>query len=713
MKDRALFFKAFLLLLFLASCLAAEMPPKQNSFITLFMAVLIALVILLLISLKQSQAKAASRLSIARSAMLNSATPMIQIDRHLNITAINRASRQLIHNHLEIFKNHYPNVDFGNLLGTNIDVFHKHPEKQRQILKDASSLPFQTEIQIDNLHFSLHVSALMDANNHYVGAALEWSDISALKKQETEAARMLTLVEGESTNVMIANLEGVVTYINPALKKTFASYRENFSKAFKNFDPENMIGVNIDDFHKNPEQQRRLLADVANLPLTVDIVVAGVNFTVTAIPLFDASGNHIGNAAEWIDNSGRENYSHEMERIIEKSREGDLSVRGNVDKMNEVYRPMIEGVNQVLEDFSRPLRELQSCMKKMAAGDLSTYMTGDYQGDYAVLKESLNHTLTSLNEVMGQVTESSSQVSSGAREIAGGSQALSQGATEQAASLEEITASMTELASQTKANADNANTANALAQETRSNADAGNKKMAEMVQAMQHIEKSSQEISKIIKTIDEIAFQTNLLALNAAVEAARAGVHGKGFAVVAEEVRNLAARSAKAASETTELIADSTNKVEAGTQIAQTTSEALEEIVGNIAKVSDLAGEISAASQEQSSGITEINSGLSQLDSVTQSNTASAEQSAAASQELASQAEILNKQISRFTLDKKIATPTTPPAPTPTPAPAVRKVEIPEKKKTEIPSDTWEAMPKVPARNPEDIISLEDDPGKF
>jgi len=226
--------------------------------------------------------------------------------------------------------------------------------------------------------------------------------------------------------------------------------------------------------------------------------------------------------------------------------------------------------------------------------------------------------------------------------------ALSQGATEQASSIEELTASIEEIAAQTNQNAHSAEQVNQLTQGAMTNAVQGNSQMKDMLQAMEQINDSSGSISKIIKVIDEIAFQTNILALNAAVEAARAGQHGKGFAVVAEEVRNLAARSANAAKETTVMIESSIKKVESGTKIAGDTASALEKIVGDISKVATIMTEITSASTEQAAGITQINQGVMQLSQVVQTNSATAEESASASEELAGQANLMREHVERF-----------------------------------------------------------------
>ncbi len=343
-------------------------------------------------------------------------------------------------------------------------------------------------------------------------------------------------------------------------------------------------------------------------------------------------------------------------RLARAAEDGQLDVRGDETRFEGSYREIIAGINQTVENLIKPVNEAVSSLEKMAQGDLTSFVKGDYRGDYAVMKEAMNTTLNALNDILGQVAVAAEQVASASQQVSDSSQALSQGATEQASTLEEISAVMTELNTQTRQNADSARQANEVTNTVQNTAHHGNEQMNEMLEAMKEIHEASNNISRIISAIDDIAFQTNLLSLNAAVEAAHAGMHGKGFAVVAEEVRNLAQKSAEAAKETTTLIENSMKKVDRGMDIANKTAQALSEIVQGIARVRDFVDEIASFSAEQAERINQVNDNLRQIDMVTQSNTATAEESAAAAEELSSQAAQLKHKVQKFKLVAKAVT---------------------------------------------------------
>jgi methyl-accepting chemotaxis protein len=328
---------------------------------------------------------------------------------------------------------------------------------------------------------------------------------------------------------------------------------------------------------------------------------------------------------------------------------GNLGVMVTGDYMGD-HAIIKESLNGTISALQGYIGELTSVLNDMANGHMDVVITGDYRGDFEALKHSINNIASSLNRVLGEIGAAADQVAAGTRLVSDGSQEISQGATEQASAIEQLTASVSQIAEQTRSNAMSANKASELTSAAASEATLGNERMQAMEKAMDEINEASNSISKIIKVIDDIAFQTNILALNAAVEAARAGVHGKGFAVVAEEVRNLAARSASAAKETTELIEGSIGKTAAGTKIADDTAAALKTILDGVEAAAELVSEIAAASGEQATAIAQVDRGIEQMSQVVQTNSATSEEAAAAAEELSSQAEMLKNLVGQFKL---------------------------------------------------------------
>jgi methyl-accepting chemotaxis protein len=293
--------------------------------------------------------------------------------------------------------------------------------------------------------------------------------------------------------------------------------------------------------------------------------------------------------------------------------------------------------------------EVMAIANAVAEGDLSANLTlrATVQGS---IMDAMVRMQSSLGKVVATVRQNSEGVAAASTQIAQGNQDLSARTESQASALEETAASMEELGSTVKQNADNARQANQLAQSASTVAVQGGEVVAQVVDTMKGINDSSRKIADIISVIDGIAFQTNILALNAAVEAARAGEQGRGFAVVASEVRNLAGRSAEAAKEIKQLITDSVGRVEQGTALVDRAGTTMTEVVASIRRVTDIMGEISAASSEQSAGVSQVGEAVTQMDQATQQNAALVEEMAAAASSLNSQAQELVQTVAVFRL---------------------------------------------------------------
>ncbi|WP_373974851.1 methyl-accepting chemotaxis protein [Chitinibacter sp. SCUT-21] len=603
----------------------------------------------------RDSAKMAADNARVKTALDSVSTSVMISDADRNIIYCNRAVEKLLQNAEADIRKDLPQFNARNVIGVNIDSFHKNPSHQRSML-DRLNGEHRTSIVVGGRTFALIVNPVMNEKNGREGYVVEWLDRTEAieaenreRKMAEENARILGALEATSTNVMLADENRNIVYMNKAVTAMLSRVEPELRKVLPNFNVSKLIGTNMDGFHRNPSHQSTLLANLTNTYRS-QITVAGQTFLLIANPVFDHAGKRLGSVVEWVDRTAEVAIENEVSTLVEAAVNGDFSRRLSSAGKEGFMLKLAEGMNQMLSSSEAGMSDVARVLGALAQGDLTQKISADYRGLLGQLKDDCNMTCDRLAEIVTNIQEAASTINVASQEIAAGNSNLSSRTEQQAASLEETASSMEELTGTVKQNAENARQANQLAIGASDIAVKGGEVVGQVVSTMSDINDSAKKIVDIISVIDGIAFQTNILALNAAVEAARAGEQGRGFAVVASEVRNLAQRSAGAAKEIKNLIGDSVVKVEAGSKLVDQAGHTMQDVVSAVRRVTDIMSEISAASNEQSAGIEQVNQAITHMDENTQQNAALVEEAAAAAESLEDQANNLTQTVGIFKL---------------------------------------------------------------
>ncbi|SFR56292.1 methyl-accepting chemotaxis protein [Thiomicrospira sp. ALE5] len=342
-------------------------------------------------------------------------------------------------------------------------------------------------------------------------------------------------------------------------------------------------------------------------------------------------------------------------QVMDAMQQGQYQQRVEVNAVGELAN-LKAHINRSMDSLESALVEIVRVIDAQSRGDLTQKIEKEYQGELRVLQEAVNQTANKLTAVVNKALQASVVVNQASSEVATGANDLSMRVQQQAAAIEETSATMDQMTSAVAQSRDNSEVTATITLDVQHKAHEGVRVMRETIDVMTGIQASSQQIAEIVSLIDSIAFQTNLLALNAAVEAARAGEHGRGFAVVASEVRALAQKSADAAKDIKQLIEDSVERIDRGTELANKSGESLEEVNQAIEEVVHRMKEIATAASEQSLGISQVHQAINQIDSVTQQNAALVEQTSATTETLNDQARALAEDMAFFKTQQSVQT---------------------------------------------------------
>ena len=509
----------------------------------------------------------------ARMTSMNENTPInvIYADRELRIRYLNPASLK----QLKTLEQYLP-MKAEQIVGQSIDAFHKQPEHQRKLLADPKNLPHRAHIKVGPETLDLLVSPIYDQNKNYLGPMVTWEVVTKRLETEREMARVMSMMENAPINVIYADRDLKIQYLNPASLKQL--------KALEKFLPmkaEAILGQCIDVFHKQPEQQRKLLADPKNLPHRAQIKLGPETLDLFVSAIYDQNKNFTGTMVTWEVITSKLAMEQQVREASEREKLQAEELRAKVDSILEVVNAAERGdlTQNVAVSGEDAVGQMGAGLSKFFAG-LRTNI-GSIAGNAATLAASAEQ----LTAVSTQMSANAEETAAQANVVSAASEQVSKNVQTVATGVEEMSASIKEIAKNAADAAKVAGSAVTVASTT--NATIG--KLGE----------SSAEIGKVIKVITSIAEQTNLLALNATIEAARAGEAGKGFAVVANEVKELAKETARATE-------DISQKIEAIQGDTKGAVEAIKEIGAVINQISDISNTIAGAVEEQTATTNEI-----------------------------------------------------------------------------------------------------------
>jgi methyl-accepting chemotaxis protein len=458
---------------------------------------------------------------------------------------------------------------------------------------------------------------------------------SSQERALTETTRIKEALDASTLPVRIADDNGTIVYLNPALRDILVRDEKAFRRNVPSFEAAKVLGGSIGIFYSDPDAALDRLRRL-DTTVTTAMVLGDRNYDVTTSPVRGTDGTRLGTVGQWLDRTEQLAGEREVAEIVSAAVQGDFSKRMKLDGKRGFLLQVGEGINEMMRISQEGLADVTRLLGALAKGNLTEKISGDYHGTWGQLKDDCNATVQNLGNIIAEVRIAADALTSASEQVSATAESIAKSTNEEALNVEQTNSSVQQMQTSIQENSENAKVTDGMASKASKEAIEGGEVVGRTVEAMQ-------AIATKISIIDEIAYQTNLLALNAAIEAARAGEHGKGFAVVAAEVRRLAERSQVAAQEIGQLAGSSVG-------LAGKAGELLKQMVPSINKTSSLVQEITAASEVQIGGVTRIIGAMEQLNAVTQQNAAGSEQLAATAEEMSCQAEQLQQMMAFFTL---------------------------------------------------------------